>query len=73
MCTLGFSRQINRTELIESKIIKLRPEGNTNLRAAAFVDRDLEINRMTLKLEGDLYILKIFYKCTSILKTKLIS
>jgi len=32
----------------------------TNLRAVTVCDRDLEINSMTLKLEGDLSILKIY-------------
>jgi len=35
-------------------------EGSTNLRAVAFCDRDLEVNAMTLKLEGDLDILKMY-------------
>jgi len=34
--------------------------GSTNLRAAAFCDRDLEINPMTLKLQGDLDILTMY-------------
>jgi len=34
--------------------------GSTNLRAAGFCDRDLEIKPMTLKLEGDLDILKMY-------------
>jgi len=35
-------------------------KGSTDLRAATFCNCDLEINPMTLKLEGDLDILKIY-------------
>jgi len=35
-------------------------DGSTNLRTAAFCDRDLELNPMTLKLEDDLDILKMY-------------
>jgi len=35
-------------------------EGSTNLRATASCDRDLVINAMTLKLEGDLDIPKMY-------------
>jgi len=36
------------------------PEESTNLSAAAFCNPDLEINPMTLKLEGDRDILKTY-------------
>jgi len=35
-------------------------EGSTYLRAATFLCRDLDINPVTLKLEGDLDILKMY-------------
>jgi len=46
--------------LINSTIIKLCPRGAQTCALLLFCDRDLEINCMTLKLEGDLYILKMY-------------
>jgi len=39
---------------------KLCPKGAQTCALPLFCDRDLEINPMTLKLEGDLYILKMY-------------
>jgi len=42
------------------KLIKLCPRGAQTCALPLFCDRDLEINPMTLKLEGDLDILKTY-------------
>jgi len=45
---------------IKSPLIKLCPRGAQTCALPLFCDRDLEINPVTLKLEGDLDILKMY-------------
>jgi len=45
---------------IKKRKIKLCPQGAQTCALPLFCDRDLEINFMTLKLEGDLDILKMY-------------
>jgi len=42
--------------------VKLRPTGAQNCALQLFRDRDLELNHMTLKLEGDQDILKMYLR-----------
>jgi len=50
---------LSNTQNVANDNSQTATEGSTNLCAYAFCDRELEINLMILKLEGDIDILEI--------------